>query len=386
MKKICIISHIPTHPTTAGNQARIINLVNFYRSIGLEVHYILLDYSSTDKDLIEFWGDKIHFIQQLPGVLSWIKRKIFNLKFAKIDKVIKKKIIKYFNRNYLVNYHHDAWYPFHLEDRALETVKSIAPDYIQVEYLTLSRILLKLDKNIITILDTHDMLSDRNLRFKKNTGFFSISSISEKIAINRSDNILAITEEESKYFRKLTKKSVHTVGHLMPIVEPLPKPCLIGECIRFGFLGSNNLINIQTYKQIVSQIESMDKNQFSLLVSGRIINTVEHLISKKVIYKECNSLNQFYSEIDVVLNPTINSTGLKIKNIEALYYGKVLITSIDGSQGLRDGINSAFICLDNKTLRDIVNIDLNNYARAGQKYIIEKITEWENNLTEIFKS
>jgi glycosyltransferase involved in cell wall biosynthesis len=55
----------------------------------------------------------------------------------------------------------------------------------------------------------------------------------------------------------------------------------------------------------------------------------------------------------VVINPISTGTGLKIKNIEALGYGKPLVTTSVGAVGMENGSHSAFLAAD--TAQDFAN-------------------------------
>ena len=54
-------------------------------------------------------------------------------------------------------------------------------------------------------------------------------------------------------------------------------------------------------------------------------------------------LEKAYDESKLVINPTVLGTGLKIKTVEALCYGKALVTTKEGADGLEEGIGKAFI-------------------------------------------
>lgn len=53
-----------------------------------------------------------------------------------------------------------------------------------------------------------------------------------------------------------------------------------------------------------------------------------------------------YSRAHVILNPVNYGGGLKIKSVEALCFGKPLITTAIGAEGLTDGARVAFIQAD----------------------------------------
>ena len=59
-KNILIISPVPTHPTTAGNRARIATLISNISSLGHNVYFMYISYDQGDLSTMKkFWGD--HF-------------------------------------------------------------------------------------------------------------------------------------------------------------------------------------------------------------------------------------------------------------------------------------------------------------------------------------
>ena len=45
-------------------------------------------------------------------------------------------------------------------------------------------------------------------------------------------------------------------------------------------------------------------------------------------------LDDFYRQIDIAINPMVGGTGLKIKSLEALSYGKALLATKDAMVGI----------------------------------------------------
>ena len=57
-------------------------------------------------------------------------------------------------------------------------------------------------------------------------------------------------------------------------------------------------------------------------------------------------MKEAYCDADIVINPVFLGGGLKIKNVEALCYGKPLVTTTVGAEGLEQGIDKAFFVCD----------------------------------------
>jgi glycosyltransferase involved in cell wall biosynthesis len=57
-------------------------------------------------------------------------------------------------------------------------------------------------------------------------------------------------------------------------------------------------------------------------------------------------LDAFYQEADIVINPLLYGSGLKIKTVEALGYSRPLVTTPAGAQGLRRESGRSFLVAD----------------------------------------
>jgi len=80
----------------------------------------------------------------------------------------------------------------------------------------------------------------------------------------------------------------------------------------------------------------VEKNdQTKLLIAGSICNqiNVELLNENVVLIGKVDHLADFYNLGDIVINPTDNGSGLKIKSIEALMYNKILISHPHAIEG-----------------------------------------------------
>ena len=60
-----------------------------------------------------------------------------------------------------------------------------------------------------------------------------------------------------------------------------------------------------------------------------------------------DEIMQFYDRVDVLINPVEFGTGLKIKNSEALRYGKLLITTRNGFDGMPEATRLACKVVEN---------------------------------------
>lgn len=376
MKKICIVSTAPTYPANAGHRARIKGLVDEYFAIGLEVHFLFIETYElpTISEEQKYFKGNFHIIERqrfLP--IYSLPIKLINKAYSIFNHLFKKP------QNQFV----DACYPFRYHKNLKKKIKEISPDYIQVEYIFLSYI-LKSFPNKTKIIDTHDIFFDRNKKII-NANWYSTTKSQEIMALERANFVLAITEEDSHTFKNYgIKSTILTVGHLLNIEEIKPSTNILNpEKIKIGFIGSINPINIETCDRLIEELKFFPS--IELIIAGKISEYYKDK-HEKISFMANPSLDEFYSSIDILYNPTYVSTGLKIKNVEALAYNKILITTEDGAQGLKNGINDAFLCItSNKDLKNTL-AKISENKLTPRYFIEEMINKWRITIKNIFNS
>ncbi len=231
-----------------------------------------------------------------------------------------------------------------------DSIRAFAPDSIIIEYVKLSYLLEALTarqrKDIHCLLDTHDILHLRNRQFQERglVHWLNISSEEETEAIQRFDTVIAIQEEEAKLFRNLAPaQSVLVCGHSPPQLSPQKKPRATEKVLTVGYLASANESNLLSLNNFISQSWKTisERCNIRLVIAGLICEAISATSPNRL--REHNNITsigcvgelaEFYHQIDVVINPVEFGTGLKIKNCEAIFFGKPLVTTSMGIDGL----------------------------------------------------
>lgn len=201
----------------------------------------------------------------------------------------------------------------------------------------------------VKILDTHDRLTDR-YRLYLDRGvepvrWHSLRRRDEQKALRRADRIWAITESEREYFQSLVpERTVSTLTHVTPY---RPIPVRDEEKARNSVLmiGSANRINLDGLAWFLERVWPGVVRRAPgarLLVAGSICGDPE--VRQRVdssacpgsveLYGRYGSDEEIYSQADICINTMRFGTGLKIKTLEALSYGKVVVTTSEGASGL----------------------------------------------------
>ncbi len=233
-----------------------------------------------------------------------------------------------------------------------DLLRQFNPQTVVLEYVTMAYLAAVTRSTVPEariVLDSHDVLYRRCAQFTA-AGYrhwLQINEQEEIEAARRFDVILAIQEVEADWFRRAAPQAiVLPVGHSFDFSKIKPKWYTSPERkFVVGYLGSNNGSNIDAITAFVKlawpKIVAANKS-VELLIGGTIVDaeSVGQCSAEPHVRLQRNfaSLDAFYGEVDLVINPVRFGTGLKIKTVEALAHGRPVITTSAG----RIGIPSSF--------------------------------------------
>lgn len=331
-RKILLISPTPTHPAIAGNRARVEALLSSMRAIGHDVYFLHVQSEHGDEDQMRrLWGENFHSVPySRPEHLS---------------ERVTRKLRMLVNPEARYLYSIDEWYDPSLDRVLVDLQKKHKFDTVMVEYVFFSRALECFGDEVLKIIDTHDMFTDRH-RHYLNRGqqpqWYSTSAREEARGLNRADVVIAIQDKERESFSRLTRKKVITVGHLVPLHELRADRAIPGRML---FVGSDNPVNVAGIQYFIREVLPKVREKVqdaALAVAGTVCRAIEDgpgILRLGMM----DDLQPAYDAAHIVINPVFISTGLSIKNLEALGQSKPLVTSPGGADGISDGIGSAFL-------------------------------------------
>lgn len=315
-KPVLMVSPIPSHPQFQGNSARIYRMGRLFQLAGHPVHFVyygLEGLTPQEREANEHCWDTFHYIQPLGAVSDMTMGD---------------------------HYHVDDWFDY----RVGELVEAITEqwDYAAclVHYVWFSKVLESVPESVVKIIDTHDVFGDRHLVAKAaglEPVWFYTSSQLEGLALERADLVLAIQEEEAKYFRTITQTSVMSLGYIIPdhwLPQPSSRPD--GKlCV--GYLGSSNPFNVRSMRLFEEAVlrypELLERYEFHL--AGAICREFEG--GENEVFKNwgvVGEVSEFYREMHILLNPMVGGTGLKIKSIEVMAFRRPLMATADAMVGI----------------------------------------------------
>jgi hypothetical protein len=225
----------------------------------------------------------------------------------------------------------DDWFESSLCDAAYDLQRRHDYDIVWVNYIWLSKIFNAFPMHVKKILDTHDVFSNRNQIFEHlglEPAWFFTTADQERLALSRADAIVAIQENEADYFRRLLPNNsnipVFTIGHIScpRFLSPRTRS---SRRIRVGYLGSANPLNIKAIEDLQSRLRQFPSlaSEYRFFLAGPICSAM----SGRDVFEMMgvvDATEDFYREIDIFINPMPSGTGLKIKTVEALSFGRAV--------------------------------------------------------------
>lgn len=336
MKKILIVSPTPSHPHDAGNKVRVYSIISNLKAMGWDVYFLHVRFEKGDRRAMrECWGDRFITIPYEPR---------FHFRRILRAKVLETGLYK----NFSIKHDIDEWYPANLDECIKKLSQKIKFDVVIVEYVFFSKALENFGKKVLKVIDTHDCFTNRHKMFLKRgekPTFFYTSLKQEAKGLRRADVTIAIQKNENQFFSKLTNKKVITVGHIVPVEKYKLKE---QNNYNILFVGSANKLNQYGIKYFYTKIFPLIRKEIpkaQLILAGKICD-VMHDIKKCKKLGRIENIKAAYDMADVVINPLLYGTGLKIKTIEALSFNKPLVTTSVGADGLESASSRAFLVAD----------------------------------------
>jgi hypothetical protein len=357
LKKSLIISPFPTHGSNSGNKTRLFQSIELLKSLKFEVYFCYVPIypfgnERVSNDFKKYWGSNYEIFQN--GISSLPTKTIYLNKL----KYRKNQICSWMGINFLNSINDfqftNGYLPVGLSRHIVEFCKKNGIDVVILEYAFMSKLFSYLPKSIIKIIETHDIFTNRNKKIRKlvpDYHWFNLFAFQEKILLRNADYIIAIQENEKDFF--INQLELNNVV-LIDILKPSIKLEIFGnKNYNIGLVASNIVINKNGYNHFINEIWPLILHEFPnayLLVAGSICSSIENIPPRTSLLGQIDNLKSFFEICRFTINPVSAGTGLKIKTIESLTYGKAIVSTPEGVSGLEKHLGEGFIVADSPEL------------------------------------
>lgn len=290
----------------------------------------------------------------------------------------------------------DEWWDYGIGDYLRWLFSHRYFDAFVVNYPYLSKAFEYAPSHVYRILDTHDRFTGRRqLLEAQGIGreYFHTTQDQEAIALQRSDLIWAIKEQEEDFFRQISPTPVCTLHHIEPqnpigrVLTPEDEDYLV-----LGNIGVRNSINVQNAKAFIHNVLPKFRKYLApikIKFAGGMCTDLQEFAGRGGIELMgwVESVESFYAAIDAIVVPMTFSTGLKIKAVEALTTGLPIVAHKHAMEGIP--INHSFqacqsldeiaeACLelayDRSLLKDLAGATKTSYRQMHDR--VERSTLW----------
>jgi len=227
----------------------------------------------------------------------------------------------------------DDWCPLALIERVRTLHQGRRYAAVVVSYVWLSAVLEAVD-GALRVIDTHDVFGGRAELAEAegiDPSWFFTSAAEEGRGLDRADLVLAIQDAEASVLAARTRAAVMVVGHAPPLrfLEVAPPVATVAS---FGYLGSGNPWNVAAVRALDAALAAAA--DLDWLLAGRIVERGLDLASNPARLAALPDVTAFYDAVGCVLNPMPGGTGLKVKTVEALAYGRPVLGTRAAFAGL----------------------------------------------------
>ena len=181
------------------------------------------------------------------------------------------------------------------------------------------------------VIDTHDFITAQT--GQKTGGGRQIGKVlnQELRILQKFEEIWTYSVEEKYIFEQFTGKQVKLIPVTFPLQDVQPVP--VEGAYDVLYVASDNPHNVKSVRWFYERVLPLLEKHIKVAVVGKIgefIPDHDQVLKLGVL----ESLADAYRAARVVICPMLSGTGVKIKVLEGLSYGKPVVTTTRGVDGL----------------------------------------------------
>ena len=188
------------------------------------------------------------------------------------------------------------------------------------------------------VYDTHGSIVElaKGLKGVKNFVFrLLIGGFLDRMTTIISDLVITVSESDREIFRRYTrrKEKVVVVRHAID-VSKIPFYEIENERVKTAiFVGNlNSVQNYEAVKKLIEIAKHLPSVKFLVVGDGK--EKFSDYPENVVFVGKVSSLDEYYKNADVCVIPLTSGTGIKTKVLECMAYGRPVITTKKGVEGL----------------------------------------------------
>lgn len=328
-----MVTHVLPYPPAAGNEIRVLRLLRWLVGRGYRISVVLkpLGVSEVSNESINYLTSLVENLYVFDSRVSVDSVRDVHPPSDESNIDIRLAEIQ------------EMFCPVWFSSEVGKLIDLLRPDVVLAEYALMGRIFVSSNySGFLKIIDSIELFSRLNESLvnkgvSERSGL-DISVEQERFLLQRADVVLAIQHTE---YDALSKMLPHR--QVLVTAMDLDIPHAANNENTGGYVlivGSDNRFNVDGTKHFLKYVWPMVKKEVlsaTLHVVGKLSSCLEIDDPSVKLLGYVDSIEDEYRGACVVVNPCLHGTGLKIKTIEALSWGKAHVgwpVSADGIEEL----------------------------------------------------
>ena len=211
-----------------------------------------------------------------------------------------------------------------------------------------------------------------------------LANKNEYHACQESDSCICLNKrDESEIFKKYGRKS----NYIIPVSLP-DKFCpnyYSQNKYDLLFIGSYFGPNINGIKWFINNI--LPSTNLRLCIVGSGMDALDINKSNQIeVISDAKDLSEYYNSAKVVIMPIFSGSGMKVKTVEALMFGKYIISTPEGVEGYEtNSMDVSVVSSKQQFIDAIKNIpQLPMYSKKNRQLFLETYSDIKTH--QIFKN
>ncbi|MDY6838324.1 MAG: glycosyltransferase [Thermodesulfobacteriota bacterium] len=226
------------------------------------------------------------------------------------------------------------------------------PDVVIANYAFLGHVFSAIppETPALRVILTHDVRHERVRDFEKKRipilGESELDLQKEKRLLAGAQLLLAIQEEDAASLKDMMPQCEVLTVPMPAVLKSTLANQVSGRCLFVGSLANHNVYGLNWLLENVWPLVLRSVPYATLHVCGTVCHTITKEAQNVSFLGRVDDLITEYGAAQVCLVPLIVGSGLKIKLVEALSYGRVCVSTPIGVQGIRDIQDKAVVVAD----------------------------------------
>ena len=379
--KILVLSNKAPFPANDGSSIAISNLALGLADNGIDLHLLTINtkkHFKADEKIDAFIKEKTHYQSVYKDTNPSIIGAFLNL----------------FSRH---SYFVSRFYFSEFESALIQLLKTQSFDIIQLEGVFMASyiaIIKKYSKSKITLRahNVEHQIWDRLLIQEKSILKRAYLSLQNKRlkkfelqAFDKCDAIVTITDIDKQTIKSLMpSQKIETCLTGLNLTDYSPVTIPQKQNTVFHFASMDWMPNVEAVDWLLEKVWNDVLNEMpeaKLMLAGRGMpaSLLQKASANITIIDNVPSSSEFYNTYDIMLVPLWSGSGLRIKLVEGLAYGKAIITTSIGAEGIPYVANKHLMIADSQTefIRAIITLLKNQQTKQALQQEARHLAEME---------